>query len=145
MRPLQAVSNGESTPCPAPHHGWSCRGCPCALGGQDPQGNGDQRLPTALVTEVAVPEVGLAQQGTGSSLGTLAWACRAGTPPTTATAPGPSAAQIQNICQPGRAPLQQSGAAPLGEEFLRTEASLLHHENLDMNQPALSQQCILKG
>lgn len=44
-RSLQAITNGESTPCPAPPGApttrWSCRSCPCALGGQDPQGNRD--------------------------------------------------------------------------------------------------------
>lgn len=99
-----------------------------------------QSLPTPLVTEVAIPEVVLAdgtEQGTSSSPGMLDWARRAGTPPTTATAQGPSAAQIQNICQPGSASLEQNGAAPLGKKFLRTEASLLYHQNLDMNQLVL--------
>lgn len=50
-----------------------------------------QSLPTPLVTEVAIPEVVLAdgaEQGTSSSPGMLDWARRAGTPPTTATAQG---------------------------------------------------------
>lgn len=120
MRSLQAIINEASTPCQPLTMGWSCRSCPCALGGQDPQGNRDQSLLTPLGTEVTVPEVVLAdgtEQGTGSSPGMLAWACRAGTPPTTATAPGPSAAQIQNICQPGSAPLQQNRAAPWERRF----------------------------